>query len=60
MQFPLELNGDASITLAQGETYNEMGATILSDYQSQYTIRIDGQINPNILGVQYVYYHLNN
>ena len=58
MQFPLELNGDASITLAQGETYNEMGATILSDYQSQYTIRIDGQINPNILGVQYVYYHL--
>jgi len=58
IQYPLELNGDASMILSLGEPYSEMGVTILPAYQALYTLQIDGVINTSVLGDQYIYYHL--
>ncbi|PKK96566.1 MAG: hypothetical protein CVV58_05715 [Tenericutes bacterium HGW-Tenericutes-3] len=58
MQSPIELVGDQMLIFAVGETYNELGATILNQYQELYTLRIDGNIDTSVLGNQYVYYHL--
>ncbi len=57
-QIPITLNGESTLTLAIGQTYEELGAILLEDYQSLYTLQIDGSIDTSVLGEQYVYYYL--
>lgn len=55
---PLELNGDSMVVLNPEEVYNEQGATIDILYRSDYTLRIDENLNPNLTTIQLVYYFL--
>ena len=46
----ISLNGQSSITLDLGDTYNELGATATDNYDQTVNITITGFVNTNIPG----------
>lgn len=54
----ISLNGEASMTLAAGEAYTELGATATDDIDGDLTelIAISGNVNTNVIGTYSVTY----
>jgi hypothetical protein len=53
----ITINGSSSITLEQGQTYVEQGATIKDNYDQNLTARITGSINTNTVGTYTITYN---
>jgi|GEM_PF-1262134 len=52
----ITLNGDANITLTEGEIYNELGATALDDVDGEIDVSISGDVNGSIGGIYTITY----
>jgi hypothetical protein len=51
------LNGASTITLEQGQTYNEQGATVKDNFNQNLTAQITGSINTNNVGTYTITYN---
>jgi len=52
----LTLNGEANITLEQGEAYTELGATAVDDRDGNVSVVVSGDVNSSLVGVYTVVY----
>ncbi len=52
----ITLNGDSNITVTQGESYNELGATAVDDVDGNVSVTISGSVDTSTVGVYTITY----
>lgn len=52
----ITLNGDNYVVIEQGEEYIELGATAIDNYDEHVEVIIDGKVNTDEIGDQYIFY----
>ncbi|NRB77044.1 MAG: BspA family leucine-rich repeat surface protein, partial [Saccharospirillaceae bacterium] len=52
----ITLNGESDITLIQGHSYLELGASAMDNYDTSITVSLTGEIDSSVIGIQQIIY----